>query len=46
MSTKPKNAAARFWIWISIAFLLGAVVGFLACIVTMIVLQATISYAQ
>jgi hypothetical protein len=46
MSTNPKNAKARFWIWISFACLLGAVVGFAACIVTMIVLQAMISYAQ
>ncbi|HEY2156469.1 MAG TPA: hypothetical protein VGH33_12615 [Isosphaeraceae bacterium] len=45
MGTNQKAAGGRFWAWISFAFLLGAVVGFAACIVTMIVLQAMISYA-
>jgi hypothetical protein len=46
MSTNLMNAVVRFWVWISFAFLLGAVVGFVACIVAMTVLQATISYTQ
>jgi hypothetical protein len=46
MSTNRKHVAVRFWLWIAFAFLLGAVVGFMACIVLLIVLQATISYAQ
>jgi hypothetical protein len=46
MDTKPRKAGGRFWIWIVLAFSLGAVVGGVVMIVFLMVLQATISSAQ
>jgi Na+/H+-dicarboxylate symporter len=50
MSTNQKNSGVRFWVWIVFAFILGAVVGFVAGAGTVIVLSAvltaTTAYAQ
>jgi hypothetical protein len=46
MDIKPRKAGVRFWIWMAIAFSLGTVVGVVACVCFLIVLQATISSAQ
>jgi hypothetical protein len=46
MSTKRLYANGWFWGWTVIAFLLGIVVGFLACVFVGIVLTAMTSYAQ
>jgi hypothetical protein len=50
MIAKQKVGGVRFWRWITLAFVLGAAVGFAAGIVAFIVLQtvlqARISYAQ
>ncbi len=50
MNADQKVVGFRFWRWITLAFFLGAAVGFAAGIVALIVLQVVlqtrISYAQ
>lgn len=50
MIANQKVVGFRFWRWITLAFFLGAAIGFAAGIVALIVLQAVvtarISYAQ
>lgn len=46
MNTTCKNRRGWFWVWIVIAFILGTILGFVAGIGTIIILNARIDYVQ
>jgi hypothetical protein len=44
MSTNQQRAIGWLWAWVGVAFIVGIVVGFAACVGTIIVLQVMTSY--